>query len=676
MRIALDAMGSDRSPFTEVKGAVEASLADGHLDIVLVGDQRILEEELAKYPSRPNITIRHASEVIRMDDSPAQGVRQKKDSSLLVGMRMVKNGEADAIVSAGNTGAVQVAARIILGPIRGVARSAICQQFPSLSNRNVLLIDLGANVDCSARHLCEFAEMGVVYAERVMRWEHPRVGLINIGEEQLKGNDLAKTVHRNLKAAEHINFIGNVEPMAIFRGEVDVAVCDGFIGNLLLKSSEASAYFVRKSLEREMMSGWLSRFGALLCLGAFKRVKQRVDPNDMPGAPLLGVNGTVIITHGSVKSPGIANAVRGAGRVVEMRINDHIRLEVQKLRTTEACLNRTQSDEAGDEEAAGSEGTGQEGTFSMPNGSQDAPRKEPTDMKSGAAYLFPGQGSQSPGMGQDLYQEAPEERIFFDEAASCLPGLLDIMFKGPAEKLAQTQIAQVALLTVEIALNRRLRSRSLEPVYCAGHSLGEFSALAGAEALSFEEALRLVRARGKCMAENVPEGGMAAVMGLSSEQIEQALPRGVVVANYNGPEQTIISGSLSGMSAAEETLKKAGAKRIIPLPVSGPFHSPLMEKAAEAFERELRTAEIRPPKYRFISSVTGEEAKEPEAIRSILMRQICSPVRWTDVMRKLGPIRAFEVGPGRVLQGLAKRMEGAPRIELVGTLQAANTVEV
>lgn len=338
MRIALDAMGSDRAPLPEVKGAVEASKGCADLELVLIGDLPQLESALAKYPPCLNISLRHASEVITMDDSPVQSVRQKKDSSLLVGMRMVRDGEAEGLVSAGNTGAVQVAARIILGPIKGVARSAICQQFPTLGKNNVLLIDLGANVDCSARHLCEFAEMGVVYAERALGFVRPRVGLLNIGEEQAKGNELAKTVHRNLRAANHINFVGNVEPLGVFKGEVDVVICDGFIGNLVLKTSEAAAFFVRKKLEREMRSSWLSRLGALFCKGSFKRLKKCTDPNDMTGAPLLGVNGTVIITHGGIHSAGIANAIEGARRAIETQITEHIRREIERLRPTDAPL--------------------------------------------------------------------------------------------------------------------------------------------------------------------------------------------------------------------------------------------------------------------------------------------------------------------------------------------------
>jgi phosphate acyltransferase len=334
MRIALDAMGSDRAPLPEVEGAVMAAKADPSTGIILVGNRARLEAELAKFPRQPNITLRHASEAVSMTDSPVQAVRQKKDASLLVGMRMVKHREADGIVSAGNTGAVQVAARIILGPIKGVARSAICQQIPTLGKRKTLLIDLGANVDCSARHLCEFAEMGVVYAERALGYRNPRVGLLNIGEETIKGNELSKTVHRYLKAANHINFRGNVEPHVMFSGDCDVVVCDGFIGNLTLKACEATAYFIRQSLERQIKASWLSMLGALLSRGAFRRLKEETDPNDMTGAPLLGVNGTVIIIHGGTKAAGVANAIRGARISVASQINEHIRREIATLRSS------------------------------------------------------------------------------------------------------------------------------------------------------------------------------------------------------------------------------------------------------------------------------------------------------------------------------------------------------
>ena len=337
MRIALDAMGSDSAPQPEVEGAVLASAASD-LEIILVGDERQLKPVLAKHGNPGNISIVHAAQVITMDDSPVMAVRKKRDSSLLVAIRLVKQGRADGVVSAGNTGAVMVAARTILGPIRGVARSAICQLLPTLGARPALLIDLGANVDCTARHLCDFAEMGAVYSRRVLNVESPRVGLLNIGEEQLKGNELAKTVHRNLSGADHINFIGNVEPKAMYRGEADVVVCDGFIGNVILKTSEAVGGLLAQLLHREITANWISKLGALLCKGAFTRMKQTVDANDYSGAPLLGVNGVVMILHGAAEGRGIANAIRGACLEFESGINDHIRKGIMELRSAEAEL--------------------------------------------------------------------------------------------------------------------------------------------------------------------------------------------------------------------------------------------------------------------------------------------------------------------------------------------------
>jgi glycerol-3-phosphate acyltransferase PlsX len=657
MRIAVDAMGSDAAPNPEIEGALMASAAHKDMEIILVGDQKKLESDLAGRSVRSDVSVRHASEVVSMDDSPVVAVRQKKDSSLLVAMRMVKNGEADGIVSAGNTGAVMMAARIVLGPIKGVARSPICQQLPSLGERNVLVIDMGANVDCSARHLCEFGEMGMVYAERALGYKHPRVGLLNIGEEQAKGNELSKKVHRYLAAAEHINFIGNVEPIAIFKGEVDVVVCDGFIGNLVLKTSEAAAFYVGQKLKRELNGTWMNRIGALLSMKAFKNVKKCTDPNLMPGAPLLGVNGTVIITHGSSKAEGIASAIAGAKRAIDTQIVENIRREITALRSTELNLQRIG-----------------ETVMSTVRTTQSSASGEASPAR--AVVLFPGQGSQTPGMGEDLYRECPEERPYFDKASEVVPGILDSMFRGPAEALSRTQVAQVALLTVEAALLHYLKRRGLDPDVVAGHSLGEFSALACSGSMTFEEALRLVRQRGVCMSENVPEGGMAAVVGIPAGAIEDVLPKSVVVANYNGPQQTIISGTLAGLKEAEQGLKEAGAKRVIPLPVSGPFHSPLMEPAAKAFRKALQNAEIRDPQCRFVSSVTGGELKTAQEIREVLSDQIVSPVRWTDVMKTLGPVTALEVGPGKVLQGLAKRMDNAPKIQGVGNIESANAVEV
>jgi len=279
-------------------------------------------------------------------------------------------------------------------------------------------------------------------------------------------------------------------------------------------------------------------------------------------------------------------------------------------------------------------------------------------------------------MGRDLYEGAPETRRYFEQAAAYEPGLLDVMFQGEPETLAKTRYAQLALLTVEASLCHVLFSRGINPQVCAGHSLGEFSALFAAGALRFEEVLRLVDARSRLMTELVPPGGMAAVLGLPHDRLEQALPEGAYVANYNGPDQTIISGTHEAIKLAEESLKQAGAKRVMPLQVSGPFHSPLMTQARDAFAEVVGVAEISDPIYPFVSSVSGERVSDAGRIRELLANQICAPVQWTRVMSTIGAVPALEVGPGRVLQGLCKRMPGAPEpVFPVGTLEACQTLE-
>lgn len=342
MRVILDAMGSDAAPDTEVRGAVEAS-RESDIEIVLVGNEELLTGKLKTYPNHGNISIVHAAQAVTMHDSPMVAVRQKKDSSLLTGLRLVKDGTGDAFVSAGNTGAVMLGSRVVLGPIPGVARSAICQVLPTKKDP-VVILDLGANVDCSARHLCEFAEMGHVYSQVTLGVKTPRVGLINIGEEQAKGNEIAKSVHRQLTAAEHINFIGNIEPKALFEGKADVVVCDGFIGNIILKTSEAIANLMKHMVERELKATPLSMLGGLLSMGAFKRVQKNADPNMAPGAPLLGVNGIVIIAHGSCTHDGIKNALLGAQREFDLGLNEHIREGIEELRAVESTLDAVETD--------------------------------------------------------------------------------------------------------------------------------------------------------------------------------------------------------------------------------------------------------------------------------------------------------------------------------------------
>ena len=333
MRIALDAMGSDGAPDVEVAGAVAASLAD-ETEILLVGHEEALAEKLTAFSKRGNVRVIHASEAIGMHEPPVMAVRKKKDASLLVAMRLVKEGEADAVVSAGNTGAVMVAARTVLGPMRGIVRSAISQCLPT-EQGDVVVLDLGANVDCTVRQLCEFAEMGMAYAHFARGVENPRVALLNIGEEGVKGSQVAREVHAKLSAAPDVNFIGNVEPQGIFRGEADVVVCDGFVGNLFLKTSEAAAELMGRTIRAYLLSSSMSRLGGMLAHKALNDMRHRFDPNEFPGAPLLGINGLVIILHGSCNQQGVGDAIEGARVAHESRLNDHIRENIERLRAHE-----------------------------------------------------------------------------------------------------------------------------------------------------------------------------------------------------------------------------------------------------------------------------------------------------------------------------------------------------
>ncbi len=285
-------------------------------------------------------------------------------------------------------------------------------------------------------------------------------------------------------------------------------------------------------------------------------------------------------------------------------------------------------------------------------------------------FLFPGQGSQRPGMGSDFYEQSPAARAIFDQAATLTPeGFLECMFTGEEETIGLTRHAQPALLTVEVAIAAHLAALGVVPSACAGHSLGEIPALVVAGACDFADALRFTQERARLMSEEVPEGGMAAVMGLAPEAIDAVLPEGVQVANYNTPDQTIITGASAPLEAAAELLKAAGAKRVMPLKVSGPFHSEFMRDAAERLRAVLEAVPFLPPRTRFISSVTGREERDPDQIRGLLSVQLVRPVRWTQVMQCFDPAgQALEIGPGGVLKGLAKRIPGAPRVSPAGNL--------
>jgi len=311
MRVAVDAMGGDFAPVEVVKGALLAARADANLEIVLVGDQTLLEQELSTQGDvPPSISIRHASEVIEMKEHPASAIRRKRDSSLVVCGQMVKSGEVDATISAGNTGAAMAIATLNIGRIPGIDRPAIATTLPTLHGRT-LLVDAGANVDCSPVNLLQFATLGSVYTSRVLGIAEPRVGLLNIGGEEGKGDELRRTTYDLLKQ-QPLNFIGNVEGKDVFEGTADVVVCDGFSGNVLLKTGEGVAELIVAILQNEMGATPEIRESLTAFQPVLYRLHKRIDYSETGGAPLLGVNGVSFIGHGRSKAKAIASGIAAA----------------------------------------------------------------------------------------------------------------------------------------------------------------------------------------------------------------------------------------------------------------------------------------------------------------------------------------------------------------------------
>jgi glycerol-3-phosphate acyltransferase PlsX len=323
MRIVVDAMGSDAYPKPDVAGAVLAAREFGD-EIILVGDETVIKETLSQHDTAGlSIEIQHASQVIEMTDKPAEASRQKKDSSMHVGMRLVKEGQADAFVSAGNTGGILAVATLhTLRRIRGVLRPALGVVFPI--KERPMLIDNGANADCKPEYLLQFGLMGSLFVERVLGIENPRVALLSNGEEEGKGNLLIKETIPLLESSG-LNYIGNIEPKEFMRGEADVAVTDGFTGNLIMKTAESIASYMSDLIRDEMTKGPRTIVGGLLARPAFGRVRRQLDPNEVGGAPLLGVNGVVIIGHGRSNDFAIKQAIRQARLAVEKDIVGAIR---------------------------------------------------------------------------------------------------------------------------------------------------------------------------------------------------------------------------------------------------------------------------------------------------------------------------------------------------------------
>ncbi len=326
MRIALDAMGGDRGSELLIQGAILALRENHGIDIILLGPKdfldRLLSEQKVDSSLADRLHIEHAPEIISMHETPVEAVRRKKNSTVMVGFDLVRNGQADAVVSAGNSGATMASAVKKLGRLKGISRPGIASLFPTMKNP-VMIMDIGANVDCRPQHLLQFAIMASSCTSKILKISKPRVGLLSIGEEAGKGNALVKEAH-DLLTASTLNFIGNVEGRDVYQGDVDVIVCDGFVGNVSLKVSEGLAEAAMQMLKVEIEKSLKARIGYLLIRTAFARFRKRVDYAEYGGAPLLGINGTGIISHGKSNATAIKNAILVAENMVRNRVKESI----------------------------------------------------------------------------------------------------------------------------------------------------------------------------------------------------------------------------------------------------------------------------------------------------------------------------------------------------------------
>ncbi|MBN2705071.1 MAG: phosphate acyltransferase PlsX [Deltaproteobacteria bacterium] len=335
MKIAVDAMGGDRAPQEIVAGAVDAA-RELNLQIVLVGIQETVEKELEKHNiSNLPIFIQPAAEIVAMDESPGKAMR-RRESSIAVGLRLVRDGRAQGFLSAGNSGAVMATAMVTLKKLKGIDRPAIVTCLPTLKDP-VTILDVGGNVDCSPLHLAQFAIMGSVYAQRVLDRNHPKIGLLSNGEEEGKGNELTRATHELLKNSP-LNYLGAVEGRDIFPGEVDVIVCDGFVGNIVLKTAEGLALAMTTILREELSANPLRKLGAWICRNGLRRLKQRVDYAEYGGAPLLGINGNCFIAHGSSCRKALKNGIRLCAEFSAQKVNDYLLNELDKNHEIQSLL--------------------------------------------------------------------------------------------------------------------------------------------------------------------------------------------------------------------------------------------------------------------------------------------------------------------------------------------------
>ncbi|GIP52165.1 MULTISPECIES: phosphate acyltransferase PlsX [Paenibacillus] len=325
MRIAIDAMGGDHAPKSTVEGALAAAKEWSDIDIVLVGRKSDLEPLLINAPS--NLTIHSAEEVIDAEDEPVKAVRRKKDASMVVAGRMVREGQADAMISAGNTGALMTTGLLVVGRMEGIERPALAPMIPTLDGRGVLALDLGANMDAKPEHLAQYALMGSVYRQKVHGIAKPRIGLLNVGTEAKKGNELTKAAYPLLEELP-IEFVGNVEARDVLTGACDVLVCDGFAGNILLKTLEGTAGAMFSLLKTEFTKSLKNKLAAAVLMPSMRSLKQTLDYKEHGGAPLLGLSGLVVKGHGSSDGEAIKNAIRQARTAVQSRLTESISEEI------------------------------------------------------------------------------------------------------------------------------------------------------------------------------------------------------------------------------------------------------------------------------------------------------------------------------------------------------------
>lgn len=323
--VVVDAMGGDNAPSEIIKGAVDAIGKQSSLKVILVGKEEIIKRELSEYTyNESQIEVANATEVIETAEPPVIAIRTKKDSSIVVGLNMVRKGEADAFVSAGSTGAVLVGGQLIAGRIKGVERPPLAPLIPTRKGVS-LLVDCGANVDARPSHLVQFAKMGSIYMENVIGIKNPKVAIVNIGAEEEKGNALVKETYPMLKACTDINFIGSIEARDIPNGDADVIVCEAFVGNVILKLYEGTASALVSEIKKGLMSSFVSKIGAMLIKPSLKKVLKSFDASEYGGAPLIGLNGLVVKTHGSSKAKEVSNSIIQCIKFKEQRINEKIK---------------------------------------------------------------------------------------------------------------------------------------------------------------------------------------------------------------------------------------------------------------------------------------------------------------------------------------------------------------